>query len=149
MPLNELRQEIAFGLENLVGVYQNIVRFSSLVSDESLQASALTYECLGYYNAVEHLVIRILKHLGQEIPSGTFSHRDTLKAFHQVVNMRMAADESTFIALENLMAFRHVATKIYGFLIDRDKLEVVVTDIRRFHPGIVDLFQTLLTRLED
>lgn len=115
MPLDELRQEIAFGLDNLTSVHQNIAKFSTLAVDVSLQASALTYECLGYYNAVEHLMIRALKYLGRDIPSGAFSHRDTLKTFREMANLQTVDDPETFTALENLMAFRHVATKIYGF----------------------------------
>jgi hypothetical protein len=63
MALDDLRQEINFGLENLAKVYHNIVQFSALQSDTKLKTSALAFECLGYYNAVEHLMIRILKYL--------------------------------------------------------------------------------------
>jgi len=55
--------------------------------------------------------------------------------------------EETMRTIENLMAFRHVATKIYGFMIDREKLEVVVTDIRSRHSQIVELFQATVAAL--
>jgi hypothetical protein len=149
MPLNELQQEIAFGLENLTSVYQNIVRFSAHPTEDiSLKMSALTYECLGYYNAAEHLMIRLLKYLGRDVPVGALSHRDTLRAFREVVDVRGASEPATIAALENLMAFRHVATKIYGFLIDRDKLEAIVDVVQTFHQRIVELFQAVLARLE-
>jgi len=42
------------------------------------------------------------------------------------------------------MAFRHVATKIYGFLIDDDKLEVVVDRIKNEHDNISKLVSQVL-----
>ncbi len=60
MSLDILKQEIAFGLENLNKIYGNIATFSRLDVDPKVKVSALTYECLGYYNAIEHLIIRVL-----------------------------------------------------------------------------------------
>lgn len=118
MNLNELRNELNFGLENLESIYQCISEFSRQEIEERVKISALTYECLGYYNAIEHLIIRLLKHLKIEIPSGPFSHRDTLKALLSITGEK-DVDKNTIKVIENLMAFRHIATKIYGF----DRLE--------------------------
>jgi hypothetical protein len=93
-------------------------------------------------------MIRILKHLGREIPSGAFSHRDTLKMFQALVRSRGLGDDETMAALEVLMAFRHVATKIYGFLIDWDKLQVIVAEIRKLHPDFVKLFDAVVANLQ-
>jgi len=148
MSLDELRKEIAFGLENLEKVYQNIVSFSESQVALEIKTSALTFECFGYYNALEHLMIRILKHLGREIPSGAFSHRDTLKMFQVLVRSHGLGDDETITALEVLMAFRHVATKIYGFLIDWDKLQAVVAEIQKLHPSFVKLFDAVVASLQ-
>lgn len=149
MALDDLQQEVNFGLENLAKVYQNIAQFSASKSDSKIKTSALAYECLGYYNAVEHLMIRILKYLDREIPTGAFSHRDVLKTFQSVAEANRVSDSEVMIAIENLMAFRHVATKIYGFLIDWTRLQGVVIDIQKFHTRISWLFQTLITNLEE
>jgi hypothetical protein len=66
-----------------------------------------------------------------------------------VAEANRASDFEVMIAIENLMAFRHVATKIYGFLIDWARLQVVVSDIQKFHTRISRLFQTLITNLEE
>lgn len=55
MNLNELKNEINFGLGNLESIYQSILEFSRQEIEERVKVSALTYECLGYYNAIEHL----------------------------------------------------------------------------------------------
>lgn len=150
MPLEDLRREIAFGLENLSKLYHSVVSFSSYsTEDRSLVTSALAYECLGYYNAAEHLMVRVLKHLNRETSSGAFSHRDTLRSFGEVVSARLPVDDDTIVVLEELMAFRHVATKIYGFLIDREKLDVIVADILRCHSRIVKLFEDLIVVIEE
>ena len=150
MSVNELRNEIGLGLENLEKIYLNISSFAQQEADERLKTSALTYECLGYYNAIEHLIIRVLKHLRIEIPSGQFSHRDTLKTFEAFVSERgIAVDEKVIKIIENLMAFRHVATKIYGFLIDWSKLQVIVNDIAGNHNRIKQFFVDALNTISD
>lgn len=149
MALDDLHKEINFGLENLAKVYQNIVQFSALQSDSKLKTSALAYECLGYYNAAEHLMIRVLKYLEREIPTGAFSHRDVLRSFQGVAEAKRAGDSEVMIAIENLMAFRHVATKIYGFLIDWPRLQAIVEDIQKFHDRISQLFRTVSINLEE
>ncbi len=145
MSVDILRQEVAFGLENLNKIYGNIETFAKLEVDPKIKVSALTYECLGYYNAIEHLMIRFLKYLSIELPTGKFSHRDTLRQFENLFSERSIADyQKTVTIITNLMAFRHVATKIYGFLIDADKLNVIVEDINTYHSGIEQLFHKLL-----
>ena len=131
MSVSELRGEVEFGLENLEKISLSISSFAQQQLDERVKTSALSYECLGYYNAIEHLMIRILKHLRIEIPFGPFSHRDTLKTFEALLNeRRVDVDDEIAKIIENLMAFRHVATKIYGFLIDWNKLKFVINDMR-------------------
>lgn len=112
-----------------------------------MKISALTYECLGYYNAIEHLIIRILKYLKIELPSGPFSHRDTLKAFLSVVK-ETGVDEDTIRVIENLMAFRHIATKIYGFLIDWNKLKFIINTIESNHNKIKGIFTNILDTIQ-
>ena len=143
MDMNELRNEIRFGLENLESIYQNISEFSQQEIEERVKVSALTYECLGYYNAIEHLIIRILKHLKIEIPSGPFSHRDTLKTFLSLISEK-DVDKDTIKVIENLMAFRHIATKIYGFLIDWSKLKFIINNIESSHNKIKGIFANIL-----
>ncbi|MEM6451763.1 MAG: nucleotidyltransferase domain-containing protein [Cyanobacteria bacterium P01_D01_bin.105] len=148
MSLDILKQEIAFGLENLNKVHSNIETFSKLEVDPRIKVSALTYECLGYYNAIEHLIIRFLKYLGIELLTGKFSHRDTLRQFDSLLNKKGITDfQDTGAVINNLMAFRHVATKIYGFLIDADRLDEVVGDINTQHHKIEELFHKLLESL--
>jgi hypothetical protein len=150
MNTNEFSREIEFGLENLDSVYMTISRFSRQEIEERVKISALAYECLGYYNAIEHLFVRILKHLRIEIPSGQFSHRDILKTIEGLIRDKgLEIDEETIQTIENLMAFRHIATKIYGFLIDWGKLQVIVGGIERNHNRIKRFFTNLLSVIEE
>ncbi|MEL6491671.1 MAG: nucleotidyltransferase domain-containing protein [Cyanobacteria bacterium J06621_3] len=145
MSVDILKQEIAFGLENLTKIYGNIESFAKLEVDPKIKVSALTYECLGYYNAIEHLIICFLKYLSIDLPTGKFSHRDTLRQFDCLLNERgIAGSKETIVIITNLMAFRHVETKIYGFLIDADKLNVIVEDINIHHSEIEKIFHKLL-----
>ncbi|GAB4440509.1 MAG: hypothetical protein Fur0044_36980 [Anaerolineae bacterium] len=148
MDESELRNEIRFGLENLAKIYLNISKFAQQDIDEEIKVAALTYECFGYYNAIEHLVIRILKHQKVRIPAGQFSHRDTLKSFEALIAQKVIkADEEVIKTIENLMAFRHVATKIYSFLIDWNKLQIIIDDIEKNHQQIQQFFTDILDAL--
>jgi len=147
MNLNELKNEINFGLGNLESIYQSILEFSRQEIEERLKVSALTYECLGYYNAIEHLIIRLLKYLKIEIPSGPFSHRDTLKALLSITKEK-DVDNDTIKVIENLMAFRHTATNIYGFLINWSKLKFIIRDIETSHNQIKRFFTNVLDAIQ-
>jgi len=119
--------------------------FSQKDIEEEVKTSALTYECQGYYHAVEHLAIRILKHQKAEIPTGPFSHRDTLKAFEAVLaNSAIQVEPGAIETIEDLMAFRHVATKIYGFLINSAKLQAIIDKIAQHHTSIKRLFESVI-----
>ncbi len=131
MSVERLREEVEFGLSNLNMVYDAIVRFASTDMDERVKTSAISYECIGYYNALEHLFIRFLKYIRGSVPSGQSSHRDILLAFEQLFALyKVECSSHTRDMIRNLMAFRHAATKIYGFLIDWGKLSVIVEEIR-------------------
>jgi hypothetical protein len=85
-----------------------------------------------------------------EVPSGEFSHRDTLKTIETLMHDKeIEIDEETIQIIENLMAFRHIATKIYGFLIDWGKLQVIVSDIERNHDRIKPTFTNILSALKE
>lgn len=143
---NELKQEVQFGLENLGKIQDRICYIQSHVSDQVIKTSALTYECLGYYNAVEHLILRFLKFLKFDKPSGPSSHRDILKNFESLClsNQTLSLDENVLRVIRELMPFRHIATKIYGFLIDEVKLNVIVARIQSYHNHILDLITKLV-----
>lgn len=141
---NELYKAVQFGLENLDTIYRRLLNFSQKDIEEEIKTSALTYECQGYYHAVEHLAIRVLKHQKAEIPTGPFSHRDTLKAFEAVLaNSAIQVEPGAIETIEDLMAFRHVATKIYGFLINNAKLQAIIDKVVENHANIKQLFENV------
>ncbi|MCL6475429.1 MAG: hypothetical protein K6U75_10305 [Firmicutes bacterium] len=149
MKLDRLREEVEFGLGNLNKIHERIKEFARASVELSILQSALTYECIGYYNALEHLIVRVLKGLGKPIPSGPSSHKDTLRLFGEILTkVGMLDTQSAVEFIEELMAFRHVTTKIYGFLIDWGKLKSVVDQIQQRHGLLETLFDELMQRLE-
>jgi hypothetical protein len=148
MSPTELTQEVQFGLENLNKLHDRVNYISALEVDPVVKTSALTYECFGYYNAIEHIILRLTKYLKIPTPGGAFSHKEVLKNFSQLVKEReIPAEAITLNTILELMAFRHVATKIYAFLIDENKLEVIATKIINEHSQIVALCNQLLTSI--
>jgi predicted nucleotidyltransferase len=152
MSLDILRQEVTFGLENLEKIHHQITTFSQLDIAPEIKVSALTYECLGYYNALEHLIIRILKYLKLGLPQGQFSHRDTLRSFetwllaHSKPETQLSKQQ-LLKQIEALMAFRHIATKIYGFLIDERKLQTVIQGVTENHSALNALFVEIVDEI--
>lgn len=145
MNVSEFEQEVRFGLENLTRVRSNVLHILSQDVDEIVRRSALTYECFGYYNAFEHLILRFIKFLRREKPSGPFSHRDAVQALEAMaVDYQVTLEPRTLRICLELMAFRHVATKIYGFLIDEAKLAVIVSRVEESHDRIIEIVENLL-----
>lgn len=145
MKASEFEQEVRFGLENLSRVRSNVLHILSQDVDGIVRRSALTYECFGYYNAFEHLILRFIKFLRRERPSGPYSHREALQALEAIgADHRVTLDPGTLRICLELMAFRHVATKIYGFLIDEAKLAVIVNRVEDSHDRITKLVEDLL-----
>jgi len=145
MNVSEFEREVRFGLENLTRVRSNVLHILSQNVDSVVRLSALTYECLGYYNALEHLFLRFIKFIGRKQPSGAFSHRDTLRTLEVIAGeYEVDLDPHTLQICLELMAFRHVATKIYGFLIDEAKLIVIVSRVEDSHEQIIELVEDLL-----
>ena len=146
MSKSDLRQEVDFGLENLRRVYDTVEFIKSVDANSTVANSALTYECFGYYNAVEHMILRFVKHLRLSPPGGAFSHRDTFRVLDKLLGeYEIDFDEDLPGVILELIAFRHVATKIYGFLIDEEKLYVIVEKIEQSHIKVDNLFRALQT----
>ena len=142
---SEFKQEIRFGIENSDKVFAAMMAIAIQDFPQQVKSPALAFECLGYYNALEHLMLRFLKKAGHAKPSGAASHRDTMRLFQQFLNERgtvMQESESAFLL--ELMGFRHVATKIYSFIIDYDRLLALVARIQTSHVAIRSLFESLI-----
>ena len=60
------------------------------------------------------------------------------------VDYQVTLEPRTLRICLELMAFRHVATKIYGFLIDEAKLAVIVSRVEESHDRIIELVENLL-----
>ena len=60
------------------------------------------------------------------------------------VDYQVTLEPRTLRICLELMAFRHVATKIYGFLIDEAKLAVIVRRVEESHDRIIELVENLL-----
>jgi hypothetical protein len=144
----ELRKEIEFGLENLDKVLSSISALAIQELPTTVQAPALAYECMGYYNALEHLMVRFLKNRGTPIPSSQTWHRDTLRAFEKLLEESdLPLDRNLSDVVTELMGFRHVATKIYGFLIDHARLLALVKVIQTNHASLRKVVETLMNAL--
>ncbi len=48
---------------------------------------------------------------------------------------------------KRLLGFRHVATKIYGFLIDLGKLDEVVSTVNDTHQRFIALFHEIIQKV--
>lgn len=146
---DELRKEIEFGIENLEKVRASIAIIHAYEVPAAVKDPALAYECLGYYNALEHLMLRFLKHQGTPKPAGAASHRDALRQFARLCEeIQIPLNEEVFAIMTELMGFRHVATKIYGFLIDHERLNDLVIIINEKHLVLRQVIEQVLGKIE-
>ena len=60
------------------------------------------------------------------------------------VDYQVTLEPRTLRICLELMAFRHVATKIYGYLIDEAKLAVIASRVEESHDRIIELVENLL-----
>jgi len=137
---------LQFGLENLRKVKSDIDAFQKEVAAPELRKSALAYACMGYFNALEHLMIRVLKFNRMAIPTGPTSHQMILTNFQNQIS-DLEIDATIFDAIKRLLGFRHVANKIYGFLINPHKLDEIVAVILEHHAGLVEVFSMIANRI--
>jgi hypothetical protein len=73
----EFKQEIRFGIESLDKVFASIMAIAAQDIPQSVKSPALAFECLGYYNALEHMMLRFIKELLCEASSKTYLRRIT------------------------------------------------------------------------
>jgi hypothetical protein len=144
---DEFQHEIAFGLENLERVKTTLLQIARQDLPLFVMDPALAYECVGYYNASEHLMLRFVKHQKLPKPSGAATHKDTLRLFEEIATRQgVVIDKSQIDYLVQLMGFRHIATKIYGFLIDHARLILLVESIEQNHEAWKELVTHLAAK---
>lgn len=83
----EFQKEVLFGLENLNRVKNDIDSFHAGMAAAPMRNSALAYAGMGYYNALEHLMVRTLKFLEITLPAGAASHQMILAKFQNALVM--------------------------------------------------------------
>ena len=146
MTPQEFQKELLFGLENLGKVKNEIDAFQRSPADPEMRNSAIAYACIGYFNALEHLMVRLLKFLKATLPTGPTSHQMILTQFQEAL-VNLSVPFTDFDALKRLLGFRHVATKIYGFLIDEEKLKEVAATIQVKHVVFIELFNKIIQKI--
>ncbi len=142
----EFQKELLFGLENPHKVKSAIDAFQEGAASPEMRKSALAYAGMGYFNALEHLMIRVLKFHQITIPTGSTSHQMILTAFqNQTSDLEIHA--SVVDAIKRLLGFRHVANKIHGFLINPHKSTEIVAVIQENHGLFVEMLNKIVRRI--
>lgn len=60
-----------------------------------------------------------------------------------LANSAIQVEPGAIETIEDLMAFRHVATKIYGFLVNNAKLQAIIDKVVENHANIKQLFENV------
>ncbi len=141
------QNELQFGLENLHKVKNDIDAFQKEETAPEMRKSALAYACMGYFNALEHLMIRVPKFKHAPIPTGMTSHQMILTSFQNHTS-DLEIHAAPFDAIKRLLGFRHVANKIDGFLFNPHKLTEIVAVIAENHDGFVEIFGKIANRAQ-
>lgn len=64
-------------------------------------------------------------------------------------NSAIQVEPGAIETIEDLMAFRHVATKIYSYLINNAKLQAIIAKISENHSNIKQLFENVAAAFDN
>jgi hypothetical protein len=106
--------------------------------DETMRAPALAFQLERFYTAVEAAITRVLRRIDGDVPAGSASHFDVLRAgLVAVEGVRPAVVEpGTANELEELLRFRHVARHAYGSPLDLRRLRELASIVERLRPQL-------------
>jgi len=118
-------QEKELIARNLEGLRDLLKKNHALLSGHELRAEALYIH--DFYNSAENIFKTIAEETGGGIPRGDAWHKNLLLEMHSAVSgerKKILSDE-TFLALDEILRFRHLVRNSYGIFLDKRKTRAV------------------------
>jgi hypothetical protein len=150
--LARLRGEIAADRALVERCVHDAALARARLADGSSDPGALALAAValhGWYTGVETIVERVARLIDRELPEGDRWHRELLaQALVDVPGVRPAILPGELAgALADLLSFRHFFRHAYGVVLDRTRIEPLLTTLAAVEPavrGALDRFDVFL-----
>ena len=138
--------DIQLGKQSLAHIAQNqaLVMRSAETEHELFRTSAGGVVLQDFYNTIEKTFQQIAQEIDGSVPSGDAWHQQLLQRMTIAIPNRRppVIDEALGNTFGYYLRFRHLFRHIYGFELEWDRIEPLLTDL----PGVLEAF---LSQLDD
>ena len=134
----ELHEYVEAELENIDRVVSELPDSTSLPKLSALELAGVGALVHNFYNGLENILKQIIISTGNQLPTGSSSHRD-------IVNTAASCNiisQATANELRRFLAFRHFFSHGYSFDLDKERITPLVKDI----PKTLDLFRSDISK---
>lgn len=125
--------ELRFECEQLDRLFETYAGLLQIAHDrvpDIVEMTALASVLHSFYNGIENIFLSIAKRIDGSVPTGIHWHRDLLNSMTRETPARPALlDEELSRQLTDYLAFRHFYRHAYSFLLEWEKLDVLVAPL--------------------
>ena len=120
-----LREKVNVEMENISMVLEELRKFKDKPDKTSVELAGIGTFLHNFYNGIENILKQILLSQNIQISSSDSWHRDLL---HQATDKGIIT-EIIMKQLAKYLAFRHFFIHAYEFLLDEEKLKLLVDNV--------------------
>jgi hypothetical protein len=125
-----VRTEIGM-IDHLFVVYADLLEQAQQAEVDLVQKTALASVLHSFYSGIETIFLAIAKAVDHQVPSGARWHQELLGSMSQNTSNRPAVlMEETVRHLAEYLSFRHFYRHSYSFLLEEEKMEKLVCNMR-------------------
>jgi uncharacterized protein YutE (UPF0331/DUF86 family) len=129
-PDDELQENLLFELSQIrkeLPVLLRMIGKSKRLGKDEIQVRAAASSLQSIYNGIERMLQSVLKHRGLVLPQGQASHSDllTVASANGIISGSLEGN------LRDLMGFRHFYRHSYGFMIDNELLNPLLSNVEK------------------
>jgi hypothetical protein len=126
-----LREKVEAEFQNLDEALRDLPRPDKLGDLSPLELAGTAALLSSLYNGIENILKQVLLARKTTLPTGAAWHRDLLNLAAE----RAVISPAILNQLASYLAFRHFFSHAYGFDLDPERLEPLVSDLARVYDG--------------
>ena len=144
----KLKLKIVFEIsqiDKLLNDSRPLLDLCRLKTPDFIEMSAAAMILHSFYNGIENILRFIIKFYDTKLPNNTKWHMELLgKAFIPNENRKEIFNIELQETLEEYLKFRHFVRHSYGFQLDWERMEDLVTGINRIWDQVKDNLSTFI-----
>jgi hypothetical protein len=143
---NGLKAKVLFEIgqiDKLLEGSKPLLDLCRLKVPDFIEMSAAALLVHSFYNGIENILVLIFKHSGETLPAGNKWHVELLeKAFSKTAERQPVFKIELQETLEEYLKFRHFIRHVYGFQLEWERMEGLITKI-------MDTWKTVKENIQD